>query len=136
MTQELKDTNVTETNHTSEKVGNGGLKFYVNSPEILEALIEIFENKIGRSGYNLREELEEYALVFKDKEFLEVSNRQKVLLYEMKHAKFIVIGAIDQIHRLLLRFITLLYGLCSSQSSNIFCSFFSSSLFRTPLVLN
>jgi hypothetical protein len=60
------------------------------------------------------------------------ANQIKALLREMRAHMLKPIGAIKRLRRLLFSHISLLFGLCSSQSSLIINAFFGNSLSRIP----
>jgi len=103
-------------------------------------MMEKFMVLINDSTY--QEQIEYYSwcndcyVVAEPRELFTLSNREVSFLWAIKHCKANIVGALKKLERLLLQFITLLFGLCSSQSSLIFRSFFGPSLFRSPALLN
>lgn len=119
------------TTDTPEISGEfGGLSFFTNS-ELAEL---VWERKYP--AFELEDEIvawEKYYREFvytvvKDKE----ARRLKALLREMRLYILKPIGSVKRLRRLLFSHISLLFGLCSSQSSLILNAFYGNSLSRIP----
>lgn len=130
MNQEIKDISTEDT--FIENVNGRGLRFIVSSTELESHVFSISRIKENKCPLESYVSLSEVLIGIEYYEVVELTKRQIADLYEMKLRKFKTIGYLKKLERLLLQFITLLFGLCSSQSSLIFRSFFGPSLFRSP----
>ncbi|MEI8087498.1 MAG: hypothetical protein WCG93_14915 [Paludibacter sp.] len=100
--------------------------------DMFEKFMAIINDPIYPERLEFYTQCNEYFIIANSSEAITLSNRDVNYLWTMKHCKANIVGALKKLERLLLQFITLLFGLCSSQSSLIFRSFFGPSLFRTP----
>jgi len=130
MNQEKKETLIDSCNW--EYPESDGMGLGVLSPDSLKQFMDLQQDPLYRERLEYYSGNFDFTYLIEPKAVVELSKREIADLYEMRLRKAKTIGFLKKLERLLLQFITLIFGLCSSQSSLIFRSFFGPSLFRTP----
>jgi hypothetical protein len=121
---ELQNDILTTGNDTLEMSEAPIMHTYFNITELAEIVWEQFE------------ELKKTVALWADLVYESVEDKEvkqiKALLREMRIRVLKPIGSIKTLRRLLFSHVSLLFGLCSSQSSLILNAFYGNSLSRIP----
>jgi len=105
---------------------SGGLKFCVDSTELMEHLIKM--HQVREISLSYEPKVVEYV----DYSDFILKNKLKALIYEMRALARKQVKVFSQFEQNLHSCFSILYGMCSSQSSFIFSAFTGTSFARIP----